>query len=85
MKYCDHHGGASEDDIREFPSPFGVGEYLREKLWNFYVNVNFNNLHADKCPSDGDSRRGWKELWIVLLDGYGVCGWADSWFEEKYR
>ena len=84
MKYCDHHGGNSEDDVREFSSPFGVGEYLRSKLWPYYVDVNFGNLSASKYTKDGDSRRGWDELWIVSIEGYGVAGWADSWsFEEK--
>jgi hypothetical protein len=83
MKYCDHHGGGTEEVIREFKSPFELGEYLREKLWRFYVDVNFDNLRAKIAIPGGDPSRGWKELWIVSIDGYGVAGWTDSWFEEK--
>ena len=85
MRYCDHRGGGSDDVIQTFASPFELGEYLREKLWHFYVDVNFNNLHADLYTDCGDKRRGWDELWVVYLDGYGVCGWADSWFEKEKK
>ena len=83
MKYCDYHGGGQEDNILEFKSPFELGEYLREKLWQFNVPVTFENLRAKKYTKIGDPRRGWKELWIVSIEGYGVAGWADSWFEEN--
>ena len=86
MKYCDHHGGGTVDEIREFNSPFELAEYLRKKLWHYYVEVNFKNIAWGLYTQDGDPRRGWKELWIVSVEGYGVCGWADSWtFEEKPR
>jgi hypothetical protein len=65
MKYCDHHGGGSEDVIQDFASPFELGEYLRKKMWPWHVDVNFNNLHAEKYIEDGDPVRGWKELWIA--------------------
>lgn len=83
MKYCDHHGGGSEDVIQEFDSPFGLGEYLRKYLGCWYVPVTFDNLKAEKYTDNGDPGRGWKELWIVTVEDFGVCGWADSWFKEK--
>ena len=85
MKYCDHHGGGSDDVIQDFASPFELGEYLRKKLWHYYVDVNFDNLHAKKYTEHGDPSRGWKELWIVSIDDYGVAGWADSWFSKEEK
>ena len=84
MKYFDHHGGASEDVIMEFNSPFDLGEYLREKLRQYYVPVNFDNLHASNCDY-GRMSHGWHHLWVVHIDGYGVAGWADSWWPEEEK
>ena len=69
MKYCDHHGGGSEDVIQTFASPFELGEYLRAKLYPFSVDVNFGNLTASKYTEDGDPARQWKELWICPSKG----------------
>jgi len=83
MKYCNHHGGGQEDEIHDFSSPFEIGEHLRKYLWKWGVEVNFQNIQARKYTKNGDPSRGWKELWIVSIEGFGVVGWSNGWFKEE--
>ena len=36
------------------------------------------DITVSEYTTDGDSRIGWKELYIVTVAGFGVVGWLDS-------
>lgn len=50
-----------------------------EKLLEPYnLHLDVKELSVDPYSMGGDDRIGWKEVYIVTLDGYGVLGFTDE-------
>ncbi len=82
MKFRPHRGSLDDAmaEMVELPDRAALVALLHADLrrWPTLDHLSAENLTVEPYGSDGDPRVGWKQLFIVHLDGYGVLGFTDG-------
>lgn len=81
MKYRPHKWLLADSmaECADVDGRAGLIEHLRKELspWPTLDGFADNAIHVDPYCA-GDDRIGWKDVWIITLDGYGVLGFCDG-------
>jgi hypothetical protein len=86
MKYRDHRGGLAEslETMVELPPTREALIAHLATTWPFYSGLpeldtaRLEGVTVRRYHEGGDERIGWKEVWIVVLPGFGVLGFTDG-------
>lgn len=68
------HRGSLEDSMNTMFTAETWNDFEKELEHNGYTN---GEITWHKYTNDGDSRVGWKELWIILYNGAAIA-FADN-------
>ena len=81
MIFREHRGGLEESMATciILPSRHALLLHIRKLLLPFGVYVKDEKLHIREYNGGrGDNRIGWRALYVVTLDDYGVVGWTNA-------
>jgi hypothetical protein len=77
MKFRQHKGGLEESmaTVVELKNRDELTGYIRGLLYSWpSVKADAELISVELYEGNGDPRIGWKEVYIVTLEGYGVLG-----------
>lgn len=78
MKFREHRGGLDESmkTVVELGGRADMVKHIHDLLWPWGLDVQDGDVVASSYG--GDARIGWKEVYIVVVTGYGVVGFTDG-------
>lgn len=79
MKFRHHRGSLAESmkTLVELDGRETLVNYL-QKHFDLWFTFKPEQLKVEPYGSGGDKRIGWKQTYLVTIEGFGVAGFADS-------
>jgi hypothetical protein len=86
MKYRDHRSGLAQSlaTMVDLPATRAALIAHLAQTWPFDCGLadlgveRLKGVTVERYHESGDHRIGWKEVWIVVLPGFGVLGFTDG-------